>query len=380
MSNYTNTTIPQLLSIRRPLSLGVCAVALLTCHAAVAAESSIEFGLSGEASYDDNRYLSSTNKQDVYIFRINPSVGILMEDEGSETLFSVFGSYALSSDQLVQEDRFNYGGSVTGNYQFEYSSLSLAAGYNHDSVLDTEFEDTGIFSNNATRDSGNASFGYETSLSETWSLRVSDNFQVMDYSSLVFNNFWSNRAGMGVDVLINERTALVQDFSYLRYEPENVLAPTRNSYSYLAGLRHDLSENTRMTVTGGVSYLDDVYRWSAVAELVHELENNQLSVRAAREIQPSGLGGLKQDESISFDTTYNYSLSTNMGLTASWRRNKSLDNFIAFDNEFIGFSPWVSFEVMRDLNVRLRYHLRRQKIGITNDWGISNSFYISIEY
>ena len=44
-----------------------------------------------------------------------------------------------------------------------------------------------------------------------------------------------------------------------------------------------------MTVTGGVSYLDDVYRWSAVAELVHELENNQLSVRAAREIQPSGL-------------------------------------------------------------------------------------------
>lgn len=366
--------------MRKSLYLGVCSTALLLCSHAVGAETSVEYGLVTDGSYEDNRYLSTTNKQDVYILSIKPSVGILLEDEGSQTLFSAFGSYALSSDQLVQEDRFSYGGSVSGNYQFEYSSLAINAGYNHESIFDTEFLDTGVFANNATRDSGNASFVYEASLNETMSLRVSDNFQVMDYSNLFFNNYWSNKAGVGLDIALNERTAIIQDVSYLRYEPSNVLSPTLNSYSYLAGIRHDLSENTTLSVTGGVSYLDDKYRWSAVAELDHKLENNEISIRAARELVPSGFGGLTQNESLAFNTTYNYSEGTNMGLTASWRKNKSVNNINTINNQFVGLSPWVSFEIFRDISLRLRYELRRQKLGLTNDWGISNSFHISLEY
>jgi len=202
----------------------------------------------------------------------------------------------------------------------------------------------------------------------------------MDYSDVIFNNYWSNRAGVGVDVLMNERTALVQDFSYLRYVPKNVLQESLNSYSYRAGLRHDLSEYTTISLTGGASYFNDEYRWSAVAEIVHAIENNELSLRAARELQPSGLGGLRQDESIAFTSTYNYSEGTNMGVTASWRRSKSINNLIELDKEFVGISPWVSFEVLQDLRIRLSYQLRRQKTSLTDDWGTSNSFFISIEY
>ncbi|MCP5380897.1 MAG: hypothetical protein H6912_00880 [Kordiimonadaceae bacterium] len=376
----TNNKIAMKPAFQR-LFLGVCSAALFSAQIATAAETDATFGLSAEGSYDDNRYLSNTNKQSVYILNIRPTVGLTIENEGSQTTFTAYGAYALSSDQAVQKDRFNFGAGVSGVYEYEYSTLTLGGGFDRQSVFETEFLDTGIYAgNNGWRDRGNASFGLKTSLNETWSLRLSDSFQILDYSTINYNNYWSNVVGLGVDVALNERTSLVQNFSYLRYEPDNIFMTSLNSYSYLAGLSYELDENTLVTVTGGATYLSGDYRWSAIFELSHQLENNLFSVRGARELLPSGLGGVRQSDSVEFDSTYNYSESVNMGISASWRRSKELNNITQLDNEFFGISPWVSFEVMRDLNIRLRYQLRRQKIGLSNDWGISNVFSISIAY
>ena len=367
-------------AVNKTFLIGVSTIGLLASQNVYGAESDVEIGLTGEGSYDDNRFLSTTNKQAVYIFRINPSVNLIIEDEGAVSTFTATSSYALSSDQLIQQDRFTYGARYVGNYQFEYNTLSLGAGYNRQSLFDTEFDDTGVFNTDAVLDRGDASIGLQFNLNENWNLRLADNFQVMNYSTAVFDDFWSNSATIGIDVVVNEKTSLVQNFSYLRYQLDNPLVQPLNSYSYLAGISHDLSENTSITITGGASRFNGSYRWSAIAEITHELENNQFSLRAARELMPSGLGGLRQSESISFDTSYNYSESTNIGLTASWRRSKDLNNLIQLNNEFIGLSPWVSIEVIRDLRVRLRYQLRRQRIGMTSDWGVSNTFFVSIEY
>lgn len=368
--------------VRRNVSLlvGASLFSLLTSQGALGAESSVDFGLAAEGVYDDNRFLRITDKQSVYILNIRPSVSLTLEDEGMTTTFSARGAYALSSDQAVQRDRFTYGAGVLGTYQYEYSALTFGADYDRDDIANTEFEDTGIFVNNGVRDRAGANFGYQVQLNEAWSVRISDNFQLNDYSTMNFNNYWSNTAGLGLDVTINDKTSLVQNFSYLRYEPELDLLTPLNSYSYLAGISHDLSEETKVTVTGGASYVDGSYRWSAIAEINHTLENNQLSLRAAREIQPSGLGGIRQTESVAFNTTYNYSEATNVGLTASWRRSKSLNDLVQLNNEFISVRPWVSFEVMQELRIRLSYQLRRQKIGFTGDWGISNAFFVSLEY
>lgn len=360
--------------------VGVCSAALMMSQGAVGAENSVSYNITGEGAYDDNRLLRQTNKQSVYTFRIAPTVDFLIEDENSQTMISGRGSYLLSSDQLVQEDQFTYGGDISSVYQYERSNLNFAAGYDRQSVFDTEFLDTGTFVNNATRDRGFGNIGFDTQLNETWTLRLSDDFQILDYSTQGFNNYWSNNVGVGIDVEIDERTSLVQNFGYLRYEPANVLSMPFNSYSYLAGVNYAYSENTDVTVTGGATYTDDEIRWSAVFEVVHEQENNQFNFRAAKEIEPSGLGGLRQSESVSLSATHNYSEGTNMGLEASWRRSKSLNNIMQFTNEFIGLNPWVSFEPVQDLAVRFSYRLRRQKIGLINDWGISNGFLISIQY
>lgn len=354
--------------------------ALLSAEISNAQESSVNFGLSADARYDDNRFVHPTNKQSLYTFSIRPTIDFVIEDEGSTTTFSGRGSYMFSSDHAVEEDRATYGGGVSGNYEFEYSTLSLGAGYDRQSVFETEFEDTGQFLRNQTRDRAYANFNYASELTETWTFRLFDNFQLSDYSTNFFNNYWSNQVGVGLDVAIDENTSLIQNGSYLRYEPENDLAPSLDSYSYLIGLSHQLSENTRITVTGGSTYMNDSFRWSAVAELIYELENNQFSLRAAREIRPSGLGGLMQSESVAFGTTFNYSEGTTMGFDASWRRQQGLNNFAALRNEFVGVSPWISFEVLRDLRVRFSYRLRRQRIGLGSDWGISNGFIVAIVY
>ncbi|MEZ5756643.1 MAG: hypothetical protein R3D86_00320 [Emcibacteraceae bacterium] len=381
MSRKKIITKKPLKAVKGRLFLGVCSAALLSAQYTNAAVTDTTFGLSAEGSYDDNRYLSSTNKQSVYILNIRPTVGLTIEDEGSQTTFTAYGAYALSSDQAIQKDRFNFGADVNGVYEYEYSTLTLGGGFDRQSVFETEFLDTGIYAgNNGWRDRGNVSFGLKTSLNETWSLRFSDSFQILDYSTINYNNYWSNVAGVGLDVALNERTSLVQNFSYLRYEPDNIFMRPLNSYSYLAGFSYEFDENTLVTVTGGATYLSGDYRWSAIVELNHQLENNQISLRGARELLPSGLGGVRQSDSVEFNTTYNFSESVNYGLSASWRRSKDLNNITQLNNEFFGVSPWVSFEVMRDLNIRLRYQLRRQRIGLSNDWGISNLFSISIAY
>ena len=369
-----------LVRLKTSLIVGTSLISLITCPNAVGAENNVEFGLSAEGVYDDNRFLNTTNKQSVYILNLRPTLALTVEDEGMTTVFTARGAYALSSDQAVQQDRFTYGAGVLGTYQYEYSTLSFGASYDRDDIANTEFEDTGIFINNGVRDRAGANFGYQYQLNETWNIRVSDDFQLVDYSTQNFNNYWSNTAGLGIDVAINDKTSLVQNFSFLHYEPELSLLAPLNSYSYLAGISHALSEDTSVTITGGASYVDGSYRWSAVGEITHERENNQLTLRAARELQPSGLGGIRQTESVAFNTTYNYSEGTNVGLNTSWRRSKDLSDLIQLKNEFISLSPWVSFEVIRDLRVRLSYQLRRQKIGFTNDWGVSNAFFISIAY
>ena len=365
---------------KRALAIGVSLVALTGSQAAMSQETSVDFGISGQASYDDNRFLSTTNKQSVSLFRITPSASFIIEDEGSETIFNVTGTYMKSSDEAVEADRFTYGGSVTGNYQYEYSTLSLGAGYNRQSIFDTEFQDTGRFVNNATRDLGYASFGYATQVTERVAFRVSDRFELTDYSSLLFNNYWSNNAGVGLDIYLTENTALVQNGGYLRFESRDPLGLSYDSFSYLAGLQHDLSEDTSIVITGGITYLEDTVRWSAVAEINYELENNEFRLRAAREMVPSGLGGITQTESVTIGTTYYYSEGSSIGVNASWRRGKGLNNIVNTNNEFFGISPWISVEILEDLRVRLQYQLRRQRIGLSNDWGISNGFQISLEY
>ena len=362
------------------LLTGVCSATVIMAQDAVGAENTVELNVSGEGAYEDNRFLSQTNKQSVYTFRIAPVVNYIIEDENSQTIISANGSYLLSSDQAVQIDQFTYGGDISGNYQYERSSLSLAAGYSRQSIFDTEFLDSGQFLNSATRDRGFGNFQFVTQLNETWSLRLSDNFQVLDYSTQNLNNYWSNNVGVGLDVDINERTSLVQNFGYLRYEPSNALIMPLNSYSYLAGISYAYSENTDIIITGGATHTNDQFRWSAVLEVSHEQENNEFGFRAAREIEPSGLGGLRQSESVSLTATHNYSEGTNMGLNTSWRRSKNLNNLIQFTNEFIGLNPWISFEPIQNVGVRFSYQLRRQRIGLTNSWGVSNGFLISIQF
>ncbi len=306
------------------LMASVSCLAVFVSAEANAQESSVNFGISADARYDDNRFVHSTVKQCLYTFNIRPTVNFVIEDEGSTTTFTGRGAYMISSDETIERNRATYGGGVAGNYEFEFSTLRIGAGYDRQSVFETEFEDTGQFIQNQTRDRGYANFNYSTELNETWTFRLSDDFQINDYSTAFFNNFWSNQVGVGLDVAINEQTSIIQNGSYLRYEPENVLAPSIDSYSYLIGISHQLSEDTSITVTGGSTYMNDTFRWSAIVELAHDLENSQLSFRAAREIRPSGIGGLMQSESVAFGSTLNYSEGTDFGFNASWRRGDSL--------------------------------------------------------
>ncbi len=367
--------------ILKTLSSGLCISSLLCGGHVTAAETSFDLGIAADASYNDNRFLSETNKQSVYLFRVSPVLDTIIEDEGSRTVISATGSFQKSSDEAIEEDRFTYGISLIGDYEFETATLNIGGGYDRQSIFDTEFDDTGAFLNNSTRDRGFAQIGVGARLSETLSVRLSDNFQVLDYSTFgLFNNYWSNSASLGVDLALNENTALIQNFGYLHYEPEFALSPSINSYSYRAGFRRQISENTSISVTGGVSYLNDNYMWSAVAEIAHELERNTVSFRAARELLPSGLGGLRQDESVALSVDYASSQRVTLGVSGSWRRSSEVSGIIQMRNEFVQASPWVTFQVLENLNLRFSYQLRRQRIGLNGGWGISNIFNVSVAY
>lgn len=362
------------------LYTGLCVSAFLFGNPSLAAETSIELGASANTSYDDNRFLSTTNKQAVYLFSVSPVVDLIIEDEGSLTVLSTTRTFTKSSDETIEKDRFTYGASLTGNYELQSSNLNLGAGFSRQSIIETEFEDSGAFSNNTTRDRGYAQVGIQADLSERWGVRLSNNFQILDYSVGSFNNYWSNSAGLGLDIAVSETSALTQDAGFLYYKPQNMLRPASNSYSYRAGIRHQLSPDTTISINGGATYFNSSYRWSAVAEITHELENNTFTLRAARELVPSGLGGLRQGETVALEVDFDYSESIAMGIGASWRRSSEINVILIDRREFIEVNPWIAVEVMENLRLRFSYRLRRVRIGIMNNWGISNGFNVGVQY
>ena len=350
-------------------------------HNLFAGDTDTELGIFLKLSFDDNVFLDAATKEEIYYAEVSPTFKINFEEARYRTEVTASGKFRKSSDQDVEKDRFDFGVDLTGAYDFPTSVLNGALGFHRKSVLDTEFEDSGQFRNNDTKNAGNALIGYQTELSERWRLNISDNFQLVDYSSNFFNNFWNNTINIGFERDWTEYTVITFDFGYNRYQPDSDLLTSTDSYSFAIGLLYSYSENTSITANTGGTYVNDKLRWNAKLQISHELENLKFTLDASRQVSPSGLGEVRQTESISSNVSYSYSEDITAGLGASWRNSNSITAVtLQQDTKSQEISPWVNWQVDEHWNIRLSYRLRRLKRTLDNGWGVSNSVFLEFRY
>ena len=357
-------------------------VALLTSASAQAKEYSIDYNVSGGASYNDNEGLSREDERATSGARIAFPITFKMRgDQVTASFLSELKSYKFDDSGYDSNDQ-NFESNAA--YQTELGSVSGKAGYMRGSTLGTEFLDTGRIGGVATRveraTAGGSGIYLLTEKSRTF---VTLNYGQTDYASPRYIGGTVIASGFGAAHQWTERTSLSLGGNVSRYQNNADRQTTSDIIGSRAGFESVLSENLDVALTGGISYVttsfdtnsatsspdSDTTAYVVNGAVNYRQERYSLSATLARNIRPTGNGDLNIFDQVNM--TYRYKLSDLSGFNASLLggNTEALEGAIDNDRRFAQIGLGISYKLAASWSVSGDYTYRYQD----NDLGSAQS-------
>jgi len=351
-------------------------VALLTSASAQAKEYSIDYNVSGGASYNDNEGLRREDERATSGARIALPISFKMRgDQASASFLSELKSYKFDDSGYDSNDQ-NFESSAA--YQLELGSVSGKAGYMRGSTLGTEFLDTGRIGGVATRVERATAGGNGTYLlTEKSRAYVALNYVQTDYASPRYIGGTVINSGFGAAHQWTERTSLSLGGNVSRYQNNADRQTTSDIIGSRAGFESVLSENLDVALTGGISYVttsfdtnsamsrpdSDTTAYVINGAVNYRQERYSLSATLARNIRPTGNGDLNIFDQVNI--TYRYQLSDLSGFNASLLggNTEALEGSIDNDRRFAQIGLGISYTLAESWSVSSSYTYRYQDNG-----------------
>jgi hypothetical protein len=352
------------------------AVALLTSASAQAKEYSIDYNVSGGASYNDNEGLSREDERATSGVRIALPISLTMRgDQVTASFLSELKSYKFD-DSGYDSNGQNFESNAT--YQRELGSVSGKAGYMRGSTLATEFLDTGRIGGVATRVERATAGGSGTYLlTEKSRAFVTLNYGQTDYASPRYIGGTVIASVFGAAHQWTERTSLSLGGNVSRYQNNADRQTTSDIIGSRAGFESVLSENLDVALTGGISYVttsfdtnsatsrpdSDTTAYVVNGAVNYRQERYSLSATLARNIRPTGNGDLNIFDQVNM--TYRYQLSDLSGFNASLLggNTEALEGAIDNDRRFAQIGLGISYKLAASWSVSGDYTYRYQDNG-----------------
>jgi hypothetical protein len=352
------------------------AIALLTSASAQAKEYSIDYNVSGGASYNDNEGLSREDERATSGARIAFPISFKMRgDQVTASFLSELKSYKFD-DSGYDSNGQNFESNAT--YQRELGSVSGKAGYMRGSTLATEFLDTGRIGGVATRVERATAGGSGTYLlTEKSRAFVTLNYGQTDYASPRYIGGTIINSGFGAAHQWTERTSLSLGGNVSRYQNNADRQTTSDIIGSRAGFESVLSENLDVALTGGISYVttsfdtnsatsrpdSDTTAYVVNGAVNYRQERYSLSATLARNIRPTGNGDLNIFDQVNM--TYRYQLSDLSGFNASLLggNTEALEGAIDNDRRFAQIGLGISYKLAASWSVSGDYTYRYQDNG-----------------
>ena len=357
-------------------SLAYMAVALLTSASAQAKEYSIDYNVSGGASYNDNEGLSAKDERATSGVRIALPISFKMRgDQVTASFLSELKSYKFDDSGYDSNDQ-NFESNAA--YQLELGSVSGKAGYMRGSTLGTEFLDTGRIGGVATRvERATAGGNGAYFLTEKSRAYVALNYVQTDYASPRYIGGTVINSSFGAGHQWTERTSLSLGGNVSRYQNNADRQATSDIIGSRAGFQSVLSENLDVNLTGGISYVttsfdtnsatsrpdSDTTAYVINGAVNYRQERYSLSATLARNIRPTGNGDLNIFDQVNI--AYRYKLSDLSGFNASLMggNTEALEGSIDNDRRFAQIGLGISYALAESWSVSSSYTYRYQDNG-----------------
>lgn len=368
------------------------ALQCLTLHIAQAAEWSLTSTLNPTSKYDDNVFLSDTNKQDSYQFQIKPTLVGKYALENVE--YSVNLGYAIDRYlSLSYLDRENPFINFNTSHENERSTWGLNAGYVQDSTRNDAELDTGDFRTESTITTRSISPSYSYNLTERDSLSISGGYTEKTYSTDDFSDNESVSLSTGWQHQFSERLSSGFNFSATNYQSEGTALSSDNDiYNLGATLNYQVTELWSLSGQLGMSKLNGEQTtsgfkdestssgtsYNVTANRMGELDN--FSITLFRGLTPSSTGEVNEQDRISVAYSRKLTETISASLNTSYQQTSSALQEGTNERKYLNFSPSIKWQFERNLGLSLGYNYRQQKQSDSSTDATSNAVFVTLLY
>ena len=376
---FLSTPHASLRTVVRMLALSGVLVALTT-STTNAVEIILTGRLDSTVEYNDNIFLSNTNKTSATSFAANPQVTVSAESEQNKASLTGTG-HVERFDGVSNRDVNDYGVSFNESYTAsERLTLGANASYSRDSLLRAEIQDTGLIAlqGHRTNITGGASIGYR--LSETDRIDLSGAYSDQSYSSAALIDYSEYTASAAWQKQLSDRVSLTTSFSGAIEKPGSSLIPTTRYGQGTLGLSYAVSEVTSLSAFAGANYVESSLPnsgkigVSAGANAKLNYEFTSLNASVSYGISPSGIGQLTRSTTAtaSFSRQLDQHLYFDAG--ADVRFNKPQSNVLfSYNRRYYDGSASLRWEFARYFGLAAYYRYSRQRLTAGGVWASANT-------
>ena len=387
------------------LLLALVAV-MLTPGGGNAADWAIVPSVTARTEFDSNLNYSFTSQQSDYIFSLAPTATFnYTTDIGQlQGILGLTGRHYLSNGQL---DHIDQNFQINGWYQATPRwRLSLNTAYISDTSLYQELITSGLVMTRTPRQSLLAAPAVTFAVTERLSATANYNFNKVDYTSALFQNYTTNQAGLMLQQqLKNEKTTLIGNFlaNQTRYPAQD---NTYKSLGFYLGADHKFSPNWEITLTGGVNltFLDyrtqvlnlaqfpflsspqlvPVHQTSALPyislSVMRRWNNFSVTGGYSRNQSPSAYGTISDYNQINLALAYNFTEKLSGTLGGYYSLSNQISQTSPYRSSFLGIGPQMSYRLTEELTLSPGYTFGQNNSITTNQIATGHTVWLMLTY
>lgn len=285
--------------------------------------------ITSTTEYNTNPRLIATGEEGVFQQTVTPRYKFSDISENQELFFDFRLVVVRSSKKDIVIDRENPVASLGYIHQYEKGNISASTNYTETSSRNIELTESGVVGADLTSVVRNYNFAWRHDLADRWILNSTAAYNKTDFSggssALVSNH--NRQLTSALSYQLTETLTPVVQVSYVK-QYSGSLDPTSN-INYTTGIDWQYSDAWRFGVRYGKNRsfgATSANGWTGSLNASYLVTDYMtLSAELSRQVTPSNLGGLNENERANLNLAYQLSDVSNISFTYNETKNKTVN-------------------------------------------------------
>ena len=308
--------------MKHTLYIGTSLIVLLPVNSfALTFQQSLTLPLSLE--YESNPRLSPNNQQSARRTTLIPAYTLMATQGNDEFSIDLGLNIERSSNQSASADREDPSVGLGWSHTYETGQYGLTANFSEQSTRISEFDDTGLSTNDNTRQSSSIGGNWSTALSDRYTFTLDGNITKAEFDSTTasLNDFKNKNVNAQLGYSVNEQIESYVRVAFSRFEPAT--GNKSNTRSIVLGADWDVSEQLSVNGNLGVNKTGSDSGWQAMLDANYMTARTQTQFGLSRSRSPSSAGIINESNQLSAAWSYDLSAKENLGVNFNYQENLS---------------------------------------------------------